>query len=59
MQNPHTTLAGWVGLGGTLLVTLAQALPPGKTTSLLTTIGLLLLGGANSVGNIRSQDGAA
>lgn len=40
-QNPKTTLSGYAGVLGTLLATLATALPPGQTQGLLSALGVL------------------
>ena len=57
MDNPKTTIAGWVGLLGTVLLTTGTMLPPGNTQKLVSTFGAVLIGGASGVGNIASKDG--
>lgn len=56
MQNPKTTWSGYIGLVGTLLLAIGAF---GATTNwgkVLLGIGAVLKG-ADSVGNIASQDG--
>ena len=57
MQNPRTSIAGYVGLAGMVLAAIGQALP-GKWSTVITSIGVVATGGAASLGNIVSKDGA-
>lgn len=57
MQNPKTTMAGYAGLVGTLLVLLGQVKPGSPWGATLTQLGLLLNGGAASLGVIAAKDG--
>ena len=56
LLNPKTTVAGYLGLAGTILSLIAQAIP-GKAGMILLQIGIVLAGGAAGVGNIVSKDG--
>lgn len=58
MLNPKTTLSGYASLLGTLLVTVAATIPPGNTSTIVNTLGLILLGGGAAVGNVSSKDGS-
>ena len=57
MHNPKTTVAGYAGLLGTLLVLVGQVKPGSSWGATLTQLGILLNGGAASVGVIASKDG--
>jgi len=59
MENPKTTVAGLVGLLGTILITVGTMLPPGNTQKLIGTLGAVFIGGASGMGNIASKDGKA
>lgn len=56
MENPKTTLSGYIGLAGTILAFLGASNPSKWWGQLLLQIGLALKG-ADSIGNITSQDG--
>lgn len=57
MQNPKTTIAGYAGLLGTLLVLMGQVKPGSSWGQTLTQIGMLLSGGAASLGVVAAKDG--
>lgn len=57
MGNPKTTLAGYAGLLGTLLVTIGQVRPLSPWGQACTQVGLILNGGAASLGVIAAKDG--
>ena len=60
MQNPKTTITGYIGLGATLLTTVASGWLATQPTSPWAQ-ALLLVGtalkGADSLGNLASRDG--
>jgi hypothetical protein len=56
MQNPHTTVSGYVGLAGTVLAALGAAFQGKAWGQALLGLGLVLKG-ADSVGNLASRDG--
>jgi hypothetical protein len=56
VNNPKTTIAGYVGLLGTVLTAVGALFP--TTTWGQTLLGLgVVLKGADSVGNLASRDG--
>ena len=55
-KNRKTTVAGYIGLAGTVLGLVAQGIP-GKVGMILLQIGIVLSGGAAGMGNIASKDG--
>ena len=57
MDNPKTTLSGYLGLLGAVLAAIGSAAPTKPWGQTLLTIGIPL-GGANGLGNIASKDGA-
>lgn len=56
MDNPKTTLSGYLGLIGTLMAAVGAAFPQKSWGQLLLTFGIALKG-ADSIGNISSRDG--
>lgn len=56
MSNPKTTLNGYLGLLGTLLAVVGAAFPGKSWGQLMLALGIALKG-ADSMGNIASQDG--
>ena len=60
MYNPLTSLAGWIGLLGTLATVLGaigSACGEGILCGKIGLIGLVISNVAHSLGNIASQDG--
>lgn len=57
MQNPKTTLAGYLGLLGTFLLLAGQVKPHSVWGQTVTQLGMLLSGGAASVGVVAAKDG--
>lgn len=58
MQNPKTTIAGYIGMLGTLLVIVGSLKPASSWGQALLQIGAVLSGGGASVGAISAQDGS-
>lgn len=56
MENPKTTISGYLGLLGTVLAAIGAAFP-GKTWGQAVLATGIVLKGADSIGNIASQDG--
>ncbi len=56
VTNPKTTLAGYVGLAGTVLMAVGALVPATSWGQVLLALGVVLKG-ADSVGNIASKDG--
>ncbi len=56
MENSKTTISGYIGLVGTVLMAVATAFPGKAWAQTLVTIGIVLTG-ANGVGNISAKDG--
>lgn len=57
MQNPKTTVAGYAGLVGTLLLLVGQIKPGSGWGATMTQLGILMNGGAVSMGVIAAKDG--
>ena len=57
MNDPKTTVAGYLGLVGAFLVLVGQVFPAKSWAQLLTQVGVLLSGGSTSVGLIAARDG--
>jgi len=57
VNNPKTTIAGYAGVLGTVLVALGQLRPTSAWGQALAQCGLLLTGGAASLGAIAASDG--
>ena len=57
MQNPKTTVAGYVTAGATFLGLLAQILP-GRWSQYAMLAAVGVGGAAAALGNIQSQDGS-
>ena len=56
MDNPKTTLSGYIGLAGTLMAALGVAFPSKPWGQAILALGIALKG-ADSIGNIASKDG--
>lgn len=56
MQNPKTTLSGYLTLASTLAAALAQLLPP-RASQIATTMAIAVGGASAAIGNITSKDG--
>ena len=56
MNNPNTTLSGYLGLVGTLMAAVGAAFPGKSWAQTLLALGIFIKG-ADSVGNINSRDG--
>lgn len=57
MNNPKTTIAGYAGLLGTLMVLVGSLKPMASWGQALVQLGALLGGGGASVGVIAARDG--
>jgi hypothetical protein len=55
MENPKTTLSGYVGLAGTILASVGSVFAATPWGAALLAVGIALKG-ADSVGNILSKD---
>ena len=57
VNNPKTTLSGYIGFIGTIIVGMSALLPP-RYGHYAMLVGIALSGAANSLGNVVSQDGS-
>lgn len=57
MMHPKTTIAGYLGLLGTVLAAIGSAAPTKGWGQMLLTIGIGLGGAMHGIGNIASADG--
>lgn len=57
MNNPKTTIAGYAGLLGTLMVLMGSLKPLTSWGQALLQLGALLSGGGASMGVIAARDG--
>jgi hypothetical protein len=55
-ENPKTTISAYIGLAGTLLAAVGAAFPQTPWGQTLLALGIALKG-ADSLGNLNSQDG--
>lgn len=56
MDNPKTTILGYIGLAGTLMVIIGQTKPTSSWGQVLTQVGVVLSGGASSLGAVNAKD---
>jgi hypothetical protein len=56
IDNPRTTISGYIGLAGTLLALIGGMRPESAWGQILLSAGIALKG-ADSVGNLLSRDG--
>lgn len=56
MENPKTTIAGYIGLAGTILAALGAMFPTTTWGQILLALGIAIKG-ADSLGSIAAKDG--
>ena len=56
MNNPKTTIAGYIGLAGTIMAALGAMFPTTTWGQILLALGIAIKG-ADSLGNIAARDG--